>query len=174
MTFAHTSNPAPGELQRLLEVELSMRSRIGHVALFLAAALMTAVVASLWVTEPALPVRTTAAFALMTLIGLSWMAFSGWVLASRRPLFGRDRLVAGRMAVAFTATFTGGSLAVGSVSGGTAPYAAAGMGLVLLASAVALLVRARRDVARLTMRREALERELGLAQPSARPTRQDD
>jgi hypothetical protein len=163
MTSTHISSPPTAELRRLLDAELSLRSRIAHVALLLAAAAMTVVVASLWLTEPALPTRTTAAFAFMTLIGLSWMAFSGWVLTRRRPLFGRDGLVAGRMAVAFSSTFAGGALAVGYSSGGTAPFAAAAMGLVLVAAAVMLLVRALRNVAQLTKRREALERDLGAA-----------
>jgi hypothetical protein len=161
MTSTHISSPPTAEFRRLLDAELSLRSRIGHVVLLLAAAAMTVVVASLWLTEPALPTRTTAAFAVMTLIGLSWMAFSGWVLTRRRPLFGRDGLVAGRMAVTFTSAFAGGALAVGYSSGGAAPYAAAALGLVLVAAAGALLVQARRHVARLTTRREALERELG-------------
>ena len=163
MTSPHISGPPVAELHRLLSAELSLRSRIGHVALLLASAGMTVVVASLWLTEPALPTRTAVAFAVMTLMGLSWMAFSGWVLTRRRPLFGRDGLVAGRMALTFTSTFAVGALAVGYSSGEPAPYAAAAMGLGLIAAAVALLVRARRNVARLTGRREALERELGTA-----------
>jgi hypothetical protein len=161
MNTTRTPDPPTAELRRLLEAELSPRSRIGHVALLLASAAMTVVVAALWLTEPALPRRTAVAFAAMTLIGLSWIAFSGWALIRRRPLFGRDSLVAGRMATIFTSTFTSGALAVGYSNGGSTPFAAAAMGLVLVAAAVALLVRSRRHVARLTLRREALERELG-------------
>ena len=58
------------------------------VALLLVAAAMTAVVASLWLTEPTLPTRTAVACGVMTLMGLSWMVSSGWVLTTRRPLFG--------------------------------------------------------------------------------------
>jgi hypothetical protein len=122
---------------------------------------MTVVVASLWFTEPVLPKRTQMAFALMTIIGLSWTTFAVWVLTTRRVLLGRDSVIAGRMAVTFTTTFVIGALTLGYMSGGTAPYAAATMGLALLAGAIALLVRAHRRVARLTARREALERELG-------------
>jgi hypothetical protein len=77
------------------------------------------------------------------------------------------------MAVTFTSTFAGGALAVGYSSGGPAPFAAAAMGVVLIAASVALLVRARRHVAHLTRRREALERELGPAQRSASTSRRD-
>ena len=161
MTSIDAATPPAADLRRLFDAELSLRSRIRHVAVFLASAVMTVVVTSLMLTEPFLPTRTAAAFAVMTIIGLSWMGFSGWVLVRRRPLFGRDGVVAGRMAVTFTLTFVGGALAVGYSSGGPAPYAAAAMGVGLFAAAVALLVRARRNVARLMQRRDALERELG-------------
>ena len=160
MTSTHFPTPPTADLRRLLDAELSLRSRLGYVALLLASAAMTAVIVSLWLTEPTLPTRTAVAFAVLTLIGLSWIVFSVWVL-TRRPLFGRDCLVAGRMAVTFTSAFVVGTLAVGYSSGGAAPYAAFAMGLVLLAVAVVALVRARRNVTRLTTRREALERELG-------------
>jgi len=162
MTSTHFPTPPAADLHRLLDAELSLRSRLGYVGLLLSSAAMTAVIVSLWLTEPALPRRTAVAFAVLTLIGLAWVVFSGWVLTRRRPLFGRDGLVAGRMAVTFTSAFALGTLAVGYSSGGAAPYAASAMALVLLAVAVAALVRARRNIARLTARREALERELGI------------
>ena len=108
MTSTHFPTPPTADLRRLLDAELSLRSRLGYVALLLASAAMTAVIASLWLTEPTLPTRTAVAFAVLTLIGLSWIVFSGWVLTRRRPLFGRDGLVAGRMAVTFTAAFVVG------------------------------------------------------------------
>jgi hypothetical protein len=161
MTSTHPSPAPTADLRRLLDAELSRTSRLGYVALLLASLTMTVVVASLWLTEPVLPARTRVAFALMTVIGLSWAAFAVWVLTTRRVLFGWDSVVAGRMAIAFTTAFVLGAVTLGYTSGGTAPYAAAAMGLGLLAGAVALLVRAHRRVARLTTRREALERELG-------------
>jgi hypothetical protein len=82
-------------------------------------------------------------------------------LTARRTLLGRDSIVAARMAVTFTTTFIVGALGLGYVNGGTAPYAAAVIGLGLLVAAVVLLVRAQRRVAILRTRREALERELG-------------
>ena len=160
MTSTHPS-PSLADLHRLLDKELSRPSRIGYVTLLLASLTMTVVVASLWLTEPVLPTRAGVAFAVMTAIGLSWTAFAGWVLTTRRVLLGRDSVVAGRMAVTFTTTFVVGALTLGSMSGGHAPYAAATMGLGLLAGAIALLVRAHRRVTRLSARREALERELG-------------
>src|SRR6266542_6921921 len=100
------SPPTPAAaIQRLADVELSLRSRLGYVALLLAALMMTGVVGALWLTEPALPLRTQIGFALMVVIGLSWVAFALRVLTSRRMLLARHRIVAGRMAVAFTALF---------------------------------------------------------------------
>ena len=150
-----------GDLRRLLDQELSRPSRIGYVTLLVVSLTMTVVVSSLWLTEPVLPARARVAFALMTIIGLAWTAFAVWVLTTRRVLLGRDSVVAGRMAVTFTTTFVIGAVTIGYMGGGTAPYAAATMGLGLLAGAIALLVRAHRRVARLAARREALERELG-------------
>ena len=80
----------------------------------------------------------------------------------------REVVVAGRLAVTFTATFVVGAVTLGYMMGGTAPYAAAAMGLGPLAGAVALLVRAHRRVARLTTRRAALMRETDPAR-SVRP-----
>jgi hypothetical protein len=154
-------SPPLADVRKLLDKELSRPSRIGYVTLLVASLIMTVVIASLWLTEPVLPARARVAFALMTVIGLSWTAFAGWVLTTRRVLLGRDSVVAGRMAVTFTTTFVIGALTVGYLGAGSAPFAAATMGLGLLAGAIALLVRAHRRVARLTARRDALERELG-------------
>ncbi len=160
MTSTHPST-APMDLRPLLDRELSHPARFGHVILLLASLTMTIVVGSLWWSEPALPARTEVAFAIMTAIGLSWAGFAAWVLTTRRVLLGRDSVLAGRMAVVFTTAFVIGALMVGYTTGGAAPYAAAAMGLAMLAAAVALLIRAQRRVVRLTARREALERDLG-------------
>ena len=161
MTGSDSSSLSTAHLPRLLDTELSRRSRLGYVALLLVSMAMTVVVVSLWLTEPALPVRTRVAFGAMTVIGLAWMVFAGWVLTTRRVLLGRDSVVAGRLAVTFTAVFIAGALLVGYSTGGKAPLAAAATGVGLLGVAVALLVRARRRVAGLMARRDALERDLG-------------
>ena len=149
------------DARRLADLELSTPSRMTHVALLLAGASMSGLVGSLWVTEPFLPGRTRAAFAALTIVGLSWTAFAAWVLVRRRVLFGRQRVVAGRMAVTFAAAYLAAALAVGYVKGGPTALAAIGTGGVLLAVAIAVFVRARRAVARLVARREELEQTLG-------------
>ena len=127
MTATNPSPPSTLDVRRLLDRELSQASRLGYVALLLASLTMTVVVSSLWLTEPVLATRTQVAFALMIGIGLSWTAFAVWV-TTRRVLFGRDSVVAGRLAVTFTATFVVGAVTLGYMMGGTAPYAAAAMG----------------------------------------------
>jgi hypothetical protein len=144
----------------LINAELSTASRLGHVALLLVGAAMAIAIGSLWVTEPSLPRRTHVAFGAMTLIGLAWAAYATWVLTTRRVLLGRHRVVAGRMAVTFTSVFVIGCLLVAATTGHTAGYAAAGLGTLMVGVAAGLLARARREVARLTAKREELERAL--------------
>ena len=149
------------DLHTMAAAELSLIARLRYVALLLAALAMTIVIGSLWATEPALPARTQAAFAAMVAMGGGWTAFASWVLTRRYPLFARDRVIAGRMAVVFACVFAAGALIVGVTTGMTSAYAAAGAGVIMVAAAIALLGRAHRTVARLTARRDELQRALG-------------
>jgi hypothetical protein len=151
---------SPASAHALVDAELSTAARAGHGALLLFAAAMTIVIGSLWMTEPSLPLRTHLAFGVMMLIGLSWVAYATWVLTTRRVLLGRHRVIAGRMAVTFASTFVVGSLLVAATTGHPAGYAAAALGAVMLAVAASLLVRARRQVARLAARRAEIRRAL--------------
>jgi hypothetical protein len=144
----------------LARTELSLRARLGHVLLALVASAMTIVVASLWLTEPALPTRTRAAFAMLTIIGLGWLAYSMWVLSTRRVMLARQRVVAGRLAVAFSGAFAAGCGLLASTTALDAVRPALAMSLVLLAVALVLWRRAEGAHARLLARRETLEREL--------------
>jgi hypothetical protein len=149
------------DLQTLAAAELSLPARLRYVALLLAALAMTIIVGALWATEPALPLRTQAAFAAMIGIGTAWVAFASWALTRRYPLFARDRVIAGRMALVFACIFAAGALAVAITTGVAPAYVAAGLGVVMGAAAAALLARAHRAVARLTARRDELQRALG-------------
>jgi hypothetical protein len=146
------------ELRHLTARELSLPSRLRYVVLLLTASTMSAVVTALLLTEPALPLRTTIALAAVAVAGVSWVAFSAWVLTRKRVLLGRHRVVAGRLAVTFSGVFTIGALGVGYATSSTPPLAAAAMGLVMVSVAAALLVRAQRRVAELSKRRDELER----------------
>jgi hypothetical protein len=155
------------EMKRVMASELTLSSRLAYTALLLVAVSMSGVVAALWLTEPVLPVRTQIAFALMVVIGLSWVSYAAWVLRRRRVLLAGHRVIAARMAVTFCSVFTLGCLILALwTSVGSVAYAAAGFGAFLLAIAIALLLRARTSFAGLMERRRALELELGTKEPS--------
>jgi hypothetical protein len=157
------SPPDPGAvaaLERLARTELSRGSRLGHVVLALVASTMTTVVVALWLTEPALPARTSAAFGLLTAIGLGWVAYSAWALRARRVALARQRVVAGRLAFAFTGVFAAGCLVLGLTTTIQAARPAMTMSLGLLVMALWLWRRAEAAHARLLARRETLERVL--------------
>lgn len=148
-------------IRALAQGQLSLKARLGYVALLLAALAMSVVVLALWLTEPGLPGRTQLAFGVMTGIGASWVALATWVLGSRRPLFARDRVIAGRMAVAFTGVFAMGALGAIFAGGGSAAMAAFGTGLVMFGLAILALRAARHRVGMLLARRLELERAMG-------------
>jgi hypothetical protein len=169
MNAVPTASPAPGgarptaaDIQRLLGAQLSLPSRLGHTALLLTSLGAAGVVGALLATETGLPPRTRIAMAVLVAIGLSWAGFAAWVLARRRVLLAGHRVVAARMAIGFSSVFALGAWATGAWGGAGRPaYAAGGVGLVMLAVAVALHHRARRRVDELSRRRAELERRLG-------------
>ena len=161
MTSLHA--PAPelaARFERLARTELSRGARIAHVLLALVASALTIVVASLWLTEPSLPLRTSIAFALMTAIGLSWVVYSVWVLSARRVMFARQRVVAGRVAVTFCGVFSVGCVTLAAATDARGAWPAFAMSLALLAIALGLWRRAESAHASLLARRDALERTL--------------
>jgi len=148
-------------LAKLTTQALSIRARLGHVLLLLAALAMSTLIFALLVTEPALPEHTRAALLLMLLIGLSWSTYAVWVLKNRLSLLATQAIVAGRMAVAFSALFTAAAMTAAIVSARPAPYIAAGVGTLQLGFAVHLLQRAGRRFRALQQRRQQLEKEIG-------------
>jgi hypothetical protein len=148
---------ATERIRHLVDVELSKRGRIGHIALLMCASAMTVGLVMLWATETGLPLRTHVAFALMVAIGGAWTAYAAWVLTTRSVLLARHRIVAAWMGVIFSSAFTVLFAIVGYTGNfGAMPYAAAGVELVLVAAAIVMLVRARRRFAALVARRDAL------------------
>lgn len=148
------------DLVQLTRHALSTRARLGHVALLLAALAMSAVLIALLATEPAIPMRTRIAFAVMLAMSLSWTGYAIWVLKNRWTLLANHRIIAGKMAVAFTAIFTIAALALGFSTGKSAGFLAAGMGAALFVIAIGLLARAKQRFIILQSRRAQLEREL--------------
>lgn len=146
------------ELQRLTHSALSPLARYGHVALLLAATLMSVLIGALLATEAGLPLRTQVALGMLLLIGLSWVGYAVWVLRQRHPLLGLHRVVAGRMAVGFTGVFFAGATVLGVMTGNPTLHAAAGVGAALLALAFGVLMQAQWRVAELQRLRRDLER----------------
>ena len=160
--MTHPNPPAAlaDDLRQLTALELSLPSRLRYVVLLLAAFAMTTVVTSLLITEPRLPLRTSLALGVMTVIGLSWTSFAAWVLTRKRVLLSNHRIVAARLAVVFSTVFAVGALAIGITTAKASPFAAAAVGTVMLGVAVTMLARARRQFARLSQRRDELQRQL--------------
>ncbi|KNE82323.1 MULTISPECIES: hypothetical protein [Streptomyces] len=159
-------NPAarrdvPGELERALAAEVSLGSRIRHLAVGLGGGCGAALIAVLWATEPhALPLRTRAAFAGLIAIGLAWAGFAGWVLGRRRPLFARDRVLAARLALVATAVTGVAGTALAAVRATTAGVLVTALAGVLLVTAAGLaLARARSRRRELLALRSALRRD---------------
>jgi hypothetical protein len=84
----------PDEVLARLDAPLSLRRRVAYLVVALAGLTGSALIGLLWATEPGLPPRTAAAFAVLMAIGLGWAAFGGWAVTRRVPLFARDRVVA--------------------------------------------------------------------------------
>jgi hypothetical protein len=147
-------------VRKLASGELSLRARIGYVALLLGSAVMTAVIVSLWITEPHLPARARVAFCVMTLIGAAWAALSLWALTTRRVLLARDRVIAGRMAVTFTGVFVAGAATACVISMNVAAFTSLAAGLTMFGVALRVWSGARRRFAELQARRVEIERQL--------------
>jgi hypothetical protein len=145
------------QVRKLAGSELSLRARLGYVALLLVSVAMSVVTLSLWITETGLPSRTRWAFGAMTLIGVSWAALAAWALAARRPLYARDRVIAGRLAVTFTSLFMAAAIAAAILATSPATMGALGAGVVMLVLAIRVLADARAWFAALDGRRRELE-----------------
>ncbi|NUP20903.1 MAG: transmembrane transport protein [Streptomyces sp.] len=151
----------PEPLEHTLAMEVSLRSRLRHVAVGLAGGCGAAMIAVLWATEPhALPARTQAVFGGLIAIGLAWAAFAGWMLGWRRPLFARDRVLSALIALAATVVTALSGVALTAVRGSTADLTAtAAGGAVFTAIAMLALVRARRRRRELLQLRDALRQD---------------
>ncbi|MES2176862.1 MAG: alpha/beta fold hydrolase [Gemmatimonadota bacterium] len=153
--------PSAAEIRALVAAQLGRASGPWHVALLLFALSATGLVIALLMTEPALPPRAKTAFAVMIAIGASWSAFAAWVLLRRGLLFGKDQMVAARLAVSFATLFTFGASTAAKWSPTGRPwYGAMAFGLAMMAFAVARLIRARRRFDKLSKRRAVLEQQL--------------
>lgn len=147
-------------LARITDQALSRGERAGHVAMTLFAAAMALLFVALLATEAWLPLRTKIAFWVMLVIAASWVAYGLRVLSRRRPLLASREVVAGRMALLFSAVFTAGTMAVGWINAGVLFTPATTLGATMVLVAIANLVRAHWRRSRLESLRARLEREL--------------
>jgi hypothetical protein len=102
----------PDELLARLDAPLSLRKRVGYLAVGLAGLTGSALISLLWATEPGLPPRTKVAFAVLIAIGACWAAFGAWAVTRHTPLFARDRVVASWLGVGAWLVFTVGALII--------------------------------------------------------------
>ena len=102
----------PEDVLATLDAPLSMRRRVGYLAVGLGGLTGSGLIGLLWATEPDLPVRTAASFATLIVIGLGWTAFGGWAVTRRAPLFARDRVVAGWLGAVAWLIFGVGALVI--------------------------------------------------------------
>ncbi len=147
-------------LAQLTEQTLSRGERAGHLALTLFAGTMGLVLIGLITTEPDMPLRTIIAIWALIAIAASWVAYGLRVLSRKRPLLANREVVAGRMALLFSAVFTAGTMAVGWVNAGIFVTPATWLGTTMTAVAVGNLARAMWRRSRLKALRERLEQEL--------------
>jgi hypothetical protein len=141
------------DVQKLVRHELSTATRLGYTALAVISLGVTGVVTSLLMTEPFLPFRTQAAFAVIALGGLAWAGLAIWVLTRRRVLLAQHRVTASTLAVALAAVFLAGAIALRERAGMLAVLFNGAMLIVALIWAA----RARRWMAALNERRRALD-----------------
>lgn len=160
MTESPTRPALEAALAELTEQTLSRGERAGHLAMTLFAGAMTLMMIALITTEPNVPTRTMIAFWVLLAIAASWVAYGLRVLSRRRPLLANREVVAGRMALFFSALFTAGTMAVGWVNAGIAITPVTSLGATMTAVAVGNLARAMWRRSRLQALRERLEREL--------------
>lgn len=145
------------QAQRYVRDEASMKRRILYALLLFFDAGMVVLITALWTTESSLPLRTHLAFAGMLAIGLVWLALFGWVLTRHRPLFALDRVIAGRLGLAFTSLFLVWGWIITSQRGGwSAVLTVTLVGGTLVAVAAAVLARATRTRGALLHRRDEL------------------
>lgn len=146
------------EVLEVLDAELSPRDRVRYVLVLLASVTVTGLVATLWATEPALPLRTHVAFGGIVVLGTSWAIVTGYVSSRRRPLYATDRVLATGMATAAT-TAVGliATVIAAQRAGAVASATVAVVAATSVGAAIVLHVRARARRRVLLERRRELE-----------------
>ncbi|MFG1682630.1 hypothetical protein ACGFNP_20860 [Nonomuraea sp. NPDC049269] len=135
---------------------LSPWRRLRGVAALVAGLAGAVFVVLLWATEPGpLPGRTQLAFAMFTLFCLAWAGYGSWAITRRAALFALDRVIAAWLALAASIATTALTMTLAAQRGsGLLP--AVGVGVVFIAVAAVLAVRAHAGRAALLRRKREL------------------
>lgn len=156
MNKANSHQDLEFALRALTRKALSPTAQFGHIALLLAALLMTTVVIALLATEPHLPPRTVVAFSCMAVLALGWAVYSAWSLGRKRPLFAERRWMAMSIGATCLGVFVIGAGVVALTQASAWAWTAAAMGSLLWVGSLIEWQSSRRRVAAL----RAKEREL--------------
>lgn len=149
----------PEQAQALVRGELSKRARTSHAALLVAAVGLGSAVASVWITEPVLPLRTHLSFLFLVLIALGWAGHAAWVLTHSAVLLVPHQVRAAKLALLCSLLFLAGCSSAWLMSGTRSAAVAAGTGLVMAAIAALNLRHATVRHTSLMRRRAELIRE---------------
>lgn len=126
-------------LRLLTQQTLSSPARYFHVAVLLVALMMCSLLGTLLLTEADLSGRTQLAFGVLLTLGVAWVVYAAWALASRHTLLVHQRVVAGWMAVAGTGAFVVCSaVAVALTASNMAVAALAAAGTMMVGALVVL------------------------------------
>jgi len=150
----------PDDLLALVDTELSAGSRLVLVSLLVASAMATVAVGIKGLTTPALPLAGRIAFAMISALGVLSIVLGLRTLSRRGALLARQRVIAGRIAVASAAIVVLASSLIAWAKNIPAAYYVAGFGVFLLAGTIALLRQENRKLAALNARRHALAQQL--------------
>ena len=153
---------APDSLLALVETELSFGSRLVIASVVAAAAMATVAVGIKAVITPALPLTGRVAFALIAALGVLAMVVGLQALNRRGSLLARQRVIAGRIAVASAAIVMVAAGIIGWAKSIPAAYFVAGFGAFLLLATMALLRQENLRLAALIARRKALAQQLNI------------
>ena len=99
MSMYLSSPPSTKDVMAMIQGGLSSPRRWFYRGVLLAASVGVAIILSLWTTEPRqLPLRLHAAFAGLTVVGISWIGVTTWILWRRRCPTALDRIATGWVA----------------------------------------------------------------------------
>ncbi len=144
MSMSLSSPPSTEDATAMIRGELSSPRRWFYRGVLLAASVGVAIILSLWTTEPRqLPMRLHAAFAGLTVIGMSWIGLLTWILWRRHCPTALDRIATAWVATGACSLFlfTAVPIAILRERVGGAMWMAL-LGIFLLSIASAMLWKA--------------------------------